>query len=533
MNNLTFIIILSSLFSSFFLLGCKKFLDLKPQNSLVNENFWKTEKDATMGVMGCYDILQHNFVYNGNHTQTNVSVNLDAISDNAVYRWDWQQFEGFSRNIAAPNTWFFSQLWQAFYQGVARCNNAIANINAMDSSIISAQKAKELVAEVKFIRGLLYDNLVDMFNEVPLVVEPQAYNDMPAKATRTDVFNFIQTDLLGCVNDLPVNRDASEFGRATQGAVYTLLARVNLFNIKYGGTYLKAAEYAKKVMDMGIYSLFPNYEKLFKPENEMCNEIIFPVTFQRGPGDNGATFAGEWSTIPGNFWLYPLSNLTDEYYCKNGKPIKDSVTGTLNPLYNPDSVWVNRDPRLTATIVGAGCLWGGKIITASDMSGEPTGLAFRKWREETGTENGFDSPQYFYVYRFAHVLLMRAEALIMSGDITNPDVNGSIDALRARVGMPSIEVVEAGGGNILSQADYIRIIRHEWRVETAFEGWRYFNLVRWGQLKAAYQRVNEIDAVKFPSIVREHVYAPRLEVFPIPQSELDVNKNLVQNDLWK
>ncbi len=306
-----------------------------------------------------------------------------------------------------------------------------------------------------------------------------------------------------------------------------------MFNIDNGGTYEKAAEYAEDVMEIGTFALHGNYEKLFKPESEINYEVIFPVTFVRGPEDDGSSFVGTWGPQVGNYWLYPLSNLVDDYYCTDGKPIKDPVTGVMNPLYNPDNIWENRDPRLVGTVCGEGALWIDQVITAADMAAEPTGYAVRKWREEANTsDDRFDSPMDFYVFRYAHVLLMRAEALIMSGNYTDPDVNASINAVRARVGMPSIEEAEGAEG-ALGQQEYIDIIRHEWRVETAFEGWRYFNVVRWGQLEEAYNKVNEIDLPKFPSIVREHIYAPRLEVFPIPTTELDRNENLVQHDLWK
>lgn len=527
-NNLIIMLIL------LFTFGCSdNFLDLKQLNQLSNDTFWKSEKDATMGLMGCYDVLQKSWVYSGDHGEASMTVHLDGIAGEAVYRWSWQQYEWFVRNSAAPDTWFFQMTWLTNYMGIARCNGAIANISAMTSDQIKPETANKLVAEAKFVRALLYSNMVSLFHDIPLVTEPQKPTDMPVKADRAAVVAFIQSDLLGCLENLPATRPSSEWGRATKSAAYALLARTNLFNIDNGGTYEKASEYAKNVMNSGGFALFNNYEKLFKTANEINSEIIFPVVFVRGPSDDGSKFVGSWGPTVGNYWLYPLSNLVDDYYCTDGKPIKDPVTGAINPLYNSNNIWSNRDPRLTGTIVGAGALWADNVITAADMSGEPTGLAVRKWREETGTDDRFDSPQDFYVFRYAHILLMRAEALIMSGKFTDPDVKGCINAIRARVNMPSIENAEAAGGQTLNQQDYIQIIRHEWRVETAFEGWSYFNVVRWGQLKKAYDRVNAVDLVRFPGIVRQHIYAPRLEVFPIPTTEMDRNKNLKQNSLWQ
>lgn len=512
--------------------GCTDdFLDKQQLNSLAAENFWTTEKDATMGVMGCYDMLQSTFIYNGDHVGCNFGNHLDGLTDNAVYRWTWQWWEGYSRNIVSSTNWFFEMQWITTYQAIARCNEAITRISDMTEEQINADASKRLLAEAKFIRALMYSNLVSGWHDVPLVTEIQLPTNEPAKSDRASIVGFIQDDLLACVNDLPESITSDEWGRVGQGAAYTLLAKLNLFNINNGGTYEKAAEYAENAMGFS-YSLFNDYEKLFKDYNEINDEVVFPVVFVRGSDDSGSNFVGSWAPAVGNYWMYPLTNLTDEYYCTDGKPIKDPATGTMNPLYNPNNIWENRDPRLVATIVGQGALWNGRPITAADMGAEPTGLAFRKWREEAGhLEDRFDSPQDFYIFRYAHVLLMRAEALIMSGQHTHSDVNMAINTLRSRVGMPSVEDAEAAEG-ALTRQEYIDLIRHEWRVETAFEGWRYFNLVRWGQLEEAYKRVNEIDHPKFPSAVLQKVYAPRLESFPIPQTDLDNNSNLVQNPLW-
>tara|TARA_B110000037_G_scaffold206486_1_gene252476 strand:+ start:1969 stop:3642 length:1674 start_codon:yes stop_codon:yes gene_type:complete len=525
--------IAGSLIALFLLIstGCTPddFLDKTQLNSLAADSFWQTEKDANMGVMGCYDALQGKWIYNTEHVNF-AGLSWDGLADNAQHRWTWQQWEGYSRNNVSPATWFFEMVWSSHYKGIGRFNEAIFRIGEMTEEQISAAAKKRFIAEVRFIRALYYSNMVATFNDVPLVIEVQASTDEPAKSDRKTIVEFIESELLAIVGDLPPTIDAGEWGRASKGAAYTLLARTNLFNIDNGGTYEKAAQYAGEVLNLG-YTLFDDYEKLFKDYNEINNEVIFPVVFVRGPEDNGSSFEGTWGNGVNNYVIYPMTNLADDYYCTDGKPIQDPVSGAMNPLYNPDNVWENRDPRLTGTIVGEGATWRDMTITAGDMSAEPTGLAFRKWREEEDhTENRFDSPQDWYVFRLGHVLLMRAEALIMSGQHTHGDVNASINELRARVGMPSVEDAEGTG---LSNQDYIDLIRHEWRVETAMEGWRFHNVQRWGQLEETYNKVNETDHLLFPSVIQKKVYDPRLEVFPIPLPELDRNTNLVQNPVWQ
>ena len=134
-----------------------------------------------------------------------------------------------------------------------------------------------------------------------------------------------------------------------------------------------------------------------------------------------------------------------------------------------------------------------------------------------------EGSQDFYVIRFADVLLMRAEALAETGDIDG--AAALVDRVRARVNMPSVADAEG----TVNQAQIIEIVRHERRVELALEGLRFIDLKRWGEIEGGIQRASS-DPVG--------PYAPqylgrRSEVFPIPQTEVDVNKNLVQNPAWQ
>jgi hypothetical protein len=128
------------------------------------------------------------------------------------------------------------------------------------------------------------------------------------------------------------------------------------------------------------------------------------------------------------------------------------------------------------------------------------------------------------VIRYADVLLMRAEALAELGrqDEAYPLVN----QVRARVSMPTVEQVEGTG---LTQAQMIEVIRHERRVELAFEGLRFFDLKRWGQMPNAFQRIIADGTPGYAPVYLQG----RSESLPIPLRELDVNKNLTQNTAWQ
>jgi hypothetical protein len=215
-----------------------------------------------------------------------------------------------------------------------------------------------------------------------------------------------------------------------------------------------------------------------------------------------------------------MPNLVNSYYCTDGLPI------TTSPLFDPDNEGANRDPRANATIYFAGDVYLQDLNRVFPGNG-PTSYGMKKYiRKNESDEDGVRSfeqgSQDFYVIRYADVLLMRAEAMAETSDI--PRATALVNQVRARVGMPSEESVEGSP----SQQEMIEIVRHERRVELALEGLRFMDLKRWGTIEEAFQRaVNDPVGPYNPNY-----QGPRSEVFPIPQNEIDVNPNLVQNPVW-
>jgi hypothetical protein len=268
------------------------------------------------------------------------------------------------------------------------------------------------------------------------------------------------------------------------------------------------------VIDLGAYSLFPDYAALFTPANERSAEVIFSVTYERGQNE-GSSIAAYW-TDPIPFEI-PLPNLANAFYCIDG------LAPAVSPLYNAAHQSENRDPRFKATLVANGDTWKG-----ATQSGNAT-YFWRKWTEESNNLDHFDSPQDFYVIRYAHVLLMRAEALVKTGSYDETEVIDLINEVRDRVDMPAVEDVEGTG---LSAAALLEIIKHEIRVETAFEGLRYFDQKRWGELFEGYEYFNDNEFNQYGNEMLERSTDPKLLIWPLPQGELDVNKALRQHEIW-
>jgi len=148
------------------------------------------------------------------------------------------------------------------------------------------------------------------------------------------------------------------------------------------------------------------------------------------------------------------------------------------------------------------------------------------------SSGSFDSGQDFYIIRYAEVLLSLAEALVEKGGYSYDEVVGLVDEVRNRVKMHTVGEIESKNGQ-LDQAGLREVIRHERRVETAFEGLRLFDLYRWKELKNAVDRINK-EAADNQLQYEYRNYRGEMEyVWPIPLHETDANPNLEQNELWK
>jgi starch-binding outer membrane protein, SusD/RagB family len=501
--------------------SCKKsYLESPSLGSLAAENFWKTENDALLGIHAIYDALQDRIQYSGNLNGFAAAgfPMYDCFGDNAVNPTNWA-FVGpcnYMLGNVDPTNQFFQTLWASLYRGIGRANLAIENIEKMPASAITAQKKNQLLAQAYFLRGLFYSHIAVYFVEAPLVLKVQKLEEaLVPKNTYQEISDQVIKDLKFAADNLPVSYPATQYGYATKGAALGILARFYLYNNNYQGVLDATAA----ILPLG-YSLNSSYAQLFTEAGENSREILFSVRFNQDVSNNNETFSATFLTIP-RVESAPAKNLVDEYRCTDGRPI------TSSPLYNASNPGANRDPRCGATIFFTGDIFNTDLNRAF-TGNTATRFGQRKYVRRAASAAGIavSSPggQDFIVIRYADVLLMRAEAFLELNQLTN--VYPLINQVRARVSMPTIEAVEGAG---LTQTALRAIVRRERRVELAIEGLRFMDLKRWGTMQTALQAI-VTDAV--PG------YAPtyrglKSETFPIPQTELNVNKNLSQNTPWQ
>ena len=296
-------------------------------------------------------------------------------------------------------------------------------------------------------------------------------------------------------------------------------------------------------MEIPGYSLFPNYEEMFWAANNNNSEVIFSKNYAPKLRIHQANMWNSLYTMGGWGGTQPTQNLVDQY------EMTDGLSYDASPLYNANQPYKNRDPRFGASILYDGTMWNGREIelkvggkdgfgTANDAT--QTGYNLRKFMDpaiiKTDPDNGYNN---WILIRLGEVMLNYAEA---QNEAVGPDqsVYNAVNAIRNRptVNMPSL----AAG---LTQSQMRSKIRHERGIELAFEEQRFFDLRRWKGTDGKYLAETVLNQpvyglktsndrttrTKFK--VEDRVYLPKHRLLPIPQKELNIDKNLEQNPGWQ
>jgi hypothetical protein len=495
------------------------FLDRSSLTSIAENNFWQSETDAFLALNAVYSTLQSRSLYGGNLNGGQGLPAYDCLGDNAFNAWKWEGLGKFMEGTMDPTHWFFNGIWNDSYQGIARVNSVIKNVNEISEDLVPIETKNELLGQAYFLRALINFNLAIYFEEVPLILAPQTLEEAYVPKVSYDVLiGQVIEDLKAAVDNLPVSHANDLYGYATKGAALGLLARVQLYGKQYDGPDGVIA-LTDQIMSLG-YSLHPDFAELFTEAGENSPEVIFSVRFLRGDDtSNGEIFSGTYKASP-KVDQQPMPNLVNDYYCIDGLPI------TISPLYNPDDKKENRDPRAVATFFFKGDIFNvdlGRVFNENLATKFGQRKYIRLGDDAEGNSPWTEGSQDFYVIRYADILLMRAEAMAETGNLS--EAMDLVDMIRQRAGMPTVAEVEGSG---LNQQEVVDIVRHERRIELALEGLRFMDLKRWGEMEEAIQR-----AIGDPVGPYNPQYlGKRSEVFPIPQEEIDVNSNLTQHPAW-
>jgi len=239
----------------------------------------------------------------------------ELTTDEAVIGWNDQTIKDFHFQKWGSSDVFVAAMYSRIFAQIAFCNEFLRQTTdaKLDERGVTGSLRSDVAlyrAEARFLRALSYYHAVDLFANTPFVTENDPVGKFfPEQKTRADLYGFVESELLDIQSQLK-DPGANEYGRADKAAAWTLLAKLYLNAEVYIGTpkYTECITYASKVINAG-YSLEPEYENLFKADNQKSNEIIFPIVFDglRTRTWGGTTFivhaAVGGSMVPADFGI--------------------------------------------------------------------------------------------------------------------------------------------------------------------------------------------------------------------------------------
>ena len=485
--------------SSMMLPSCSSdFLDVEPEGLTVESNYYRNEAEAFAGLASVYDLMRknsggfENMITMFNAGSDDHYAGGGGASDGAGI----QSFSNYTINVNTVPDSFFSD----YYRGIYRANVLLSKLPSVPMN--ETTKAR-YAAEARVLRAYYYFNLVRMFKNVPLILEPLSGSEFYSvtQADPADVYEQIELDITESINALPMTLNPSnEGGRLSQGSARAILGKVYLYQ---GKNTLAATQFAEVngtpggISQYG-YTLEDNFADLWNVSNRHNSESILEVTHS-SQGSYWGIWGGnadEGNTV--NVMVGPRS-----YVRLNSAFAPDLPSGWSFNVFTEDFfTFMQGDPRLNATVLNLNAL---KTAGHADYIGgyQDTGYFLNKFMpKQADVYSGpgdavLNYRQNTYAIRLADTYLMEAEALGGTGT----RAQALLDAVRSRVGLPSVPVS-------------MTAIKNERRRELAGEGHRWFDLVRWGDAPTA--------------LASRGFVAGKHEVLPIPASEL-AGTQIVQN----
>jgi starch-binding outer membrane protein, SusD/RagB family len=473
--------------------SCADFLDEELQGTYSNATFYKTEAHAYLAIAGVYNTAS--FV----STDNKLWVIGDVASDDATKgggAGDLSDIQFIDEFTQSRSNGVLDRLWKRYYEGISRANYLLyyGPGIAMDADL-----RNRILGEAKFLRAYFYFNLVNIFGEIPLKLNPplnEAEINKP-KSSVASVYEQIENDLTESVTVLEESYTGADVGRATKGAALGLLAKTYLYQQKWNEALTALAD----VDALGLYSLQSEYKNNFIDSTQNNSESLFEIQHQSNEVPKLGSHLNQYfspSKDNGYFFNAPLQNFVDEFEQTAGLVV---------------------DPRLDYTVGRAGQKWvNGENF---DPAWSPTGFLQRKHVQPKKEEPITGDASLNYVYlRYADILLMKAEALNESNQTVLALTPLNEVRKRARESYLYDEDLPGFGAiptdllpDVVStdQQTVRDAIRHERRVELGFEFHRFFDLIRYGASTA--------EAALPPAFN----YADNMGRFLIPQSELDTN----------
>jgi hypothetical protein len=500
--------------------GCNKQLNQQNPNAQTSATYWKTSADAVAGITAAYAPMMLDGAY-----MRFTPILLDVRGDDVRSNSPWTAISNvgkFALGTSDPSGYGWS--FDEYYEGIFRCNQVFEYLPVipMDPGL-----KNRILGQAYFLRGLYFFHLVNLFGNVPLTLKaPKNSTDFfVPQATAAQGWTQVEADFQQAINLLPITYDTvsgpdqGQKGRATRGAAMAYLGKAFLFN----RDYQHASDLFKAIIDLGIYSLMPNYKDNFTLNFPNNPESLYEIQFD---AEAGGTDLG-WQGVPIASW-----GKTSARAITYGAPdygwtdVQPSMTA-FNEFQQEKTVGGKVDPRLDVTMFYNK---PGETIYQDSFSVKYANSAFltdvfcRKY--ENG--DGYQANEYSWRSGIHERLVRYADILMMYGECQNELGNTAtcakyIQMVRTRVQLPD-RTAEFSGYTKDQMRDQIG---HERLLEFCLEGHRFDDIRRWGWLadptKLAWLKTRDPEF---------NGYLPGKELYPIPQSEIDNNPGVKQNPTY-
>lgn len=463
--------------------GCSDFLDKLPENSVEVESVdYSNISEMYMPVSGIYAKVRNNLagwsgwgciIVRGDDVNKGGSP-TDQIEFSYASNFEYDKLNTF---------WALNGTWGSYYNTISLANSALESLakyaEHLSSDADRATNAK-YCAEVRFFRALAYHQLVNLWGDVPLLLDNQALNI--SKSKKEDVLRYIYDELDYCIQHLPAIRpnESEHPGAVTKYTAEMLKAQVKMYNNEWD----EVLTLTDDIINSGKFELYPDFYQLFKIPGKLCNESLLEYQFTDfGNGSGEIVEADQWfafqgprgeAPISGWAFIEPTQKLRD-LFAKRGETVRAETTLLMTDATTRD----------------------GDYVPAA-QPGEPTaynGKAYTPKSQMTPGRTQYGANNNVRVFRYADVLLMNAEAKVRNGQNGDAPLN----LVRERAGLAPIT------GATVDQ------ILEERQVELALEwGSRFYDLVR-----------TDRAAQVLPGFIKGES-----EYYPIPQDQIDLNPNL-------
>lgn len=482
-------------------------LNLTSPNDLPADQFWKSPTDAEKGVNAIYAMF-----YKDGLWARWMYFRMDLTSDEGFSKSPWAELADWTRfNYVNYNFWEGNSVtFRDSYKAIFRCNQVLTNVP--DIEFTDAARKESILAEAKFMRAVHYFYAAELWENIPLVLEPSEPTDRPAQNTKEEVFAQVEKDLNEAFAALPLSWDINNTGRPTKGAAKGFLAKLYMQQHRWND--------AKLAMDFLIsgegaqYSLVSNYKDNFTAANENNTESVFEIQF-----------SGERLGGTGEDANAAMSNSRQQFFAPRSIGWSDGqarnwLIGAFKEEPNQNG---GIDERLRHTLFYPQLQADfGDLTYGRTWQWGADEAWFRKGARDYYRNNeDYYAEVNYRLVRYADILLMYAEALNELGQTA--DAYQYVDMVRTRAKMVSLATAHPEIGN--NHDSFLARLKKERVLELCGESVRWLDLKRWGDLDT--QAAVDVIAQRDPDF-NNFIVGKSIRL-PLPQSEVDNNPNLTQN----